>query len=142
LAASALAERSGLESERPIVLIVEDEVLLRLMIADELRSNGLSVVEAANADEALTVLRSSAPVDLLFTDIRMPGSMDGLALAALMRATQPELKIIVTSGQSPRSLSRDIAEAFFDKPYDARAVVKRITELLVTSLDFHGTRVP
>jgi CheY-like chemotaxis protein len=132
LAASALAGRPGLEPERPIVLIVEDEVLLRLMIANELRSNGLSVVEAANADEALTVLRSSAPVDLLFTDIRMPGSMDGLALAALMRATQPELKIVVTSGQTPRSLSRDIADAFFDKPYSARRVVKRITELLVT----------
>jgi CheY-like chemotaxis protein len=133
LAASALTERPGLESERPTVLIVEDEVLLRLMIADELRSNGLSVVEAANADEALTVLQSSAPVDLLFTDVRMPGSMDGLALAALMRATQPELKIIVTSGQSPRSLPRDIADAFFDKPYNARTVVKRITALLVTS---------
>jgi len=132
LAASTLAERPGLEPEKLSVLVVEDEVLLRVMMADELRSNGLSVIEAANADEALTVLRSSAPVDLLFTDIRMPGSMDGLALAALMRAIKPELKIIVASGQSPRSLSRDIADEFFDKPYNAATVVKRITELLAT----------
>jgi CheY-like chemotaxis protein len=130
LAASTLAGRPGLEPKRPVVLVVEDEVLLRLMIADELRSNGLSVVEAANADEALTVLRSSASVDLLFTDVRMPGSIDGWALAALMRAAQPELKIIVASGQSPGRLSRNIADAFFDKPYDAGRVAKRITALL------------
>jgi CheY-like chemotaxis protein len=132
LAASGLADRPGLEPERPIVLFVEDDVLLRLMIADELRSNGLSVVEAANADEALMVLRSSAPVDLLFTDIRMPGSMDGLALAALMRTTQPELRIIVASGHLPEWPSRGIADAFFFKPYDAETVVKRVKELLAT----------
>jgi DNA-binding LytR/AlgR family response regulator len=77
-------------------------------------------------------LRSSAPVDLLFTDIRMPGSMDGWALASLMRVTRPGLRIVVASGQSLTLLSRDIADAFFVKPYEAERVVKRITELLAS----------
>ena len=107
-------------------------MFIRLMIADELRSSGLSVVEAVNADEALTVLRSSAPVDLLFTDIRMPGSIDGLALAALVRTTHPELKIIIASSHWPVGPSRDIADAFFIKPYDTVMVVSQIKELLVS----------
>lgn len=131
LAASRLADKSGLEPKTPTVLVVEDEVLIRFVIADELRSSGLSVVEAANADEALTVLRSSAPVDLLFTDIRMPGSIDGLALAALVRTTHPELKIIIASAHSPVWPSRDIADAFFSKPYDPVGVVSQIKKLLV-----------
>jgi CheY-like chemotaxis protein len=132
LAASRLVEQPGSDPERPIVLVVEDEVLLRLMIADELRSKGFSVVEAANADEALAVLRSSAPVDLVFTDIQMPGTINGLALASLVRTTQPELKIIVASGHSPAYPSRDIADAFFGKPYDVVRVVTRIKELLAS----------
>jgi len=85
------------------------------MIADELRSSGLSVVEAVNADEALTVLRSSAPVDLFI--YRRPNARlyDGLALAALVRKTHPELKIIIASSHWPVGPSRDIADAFFIK---------------------------
>lgn len=132
LAGSGLADRPGFKPKTPIVLVVEDEVLIRLTIANELRSSGLSVVEAANADEALTVLRSSARVDLLFTDIKMPGSMDGLALAELVRKTHPELKIIVASSDSPVWPSRDIPDAFFRKPYNTMKVVSKIKELLVS----------
>ncbi len=132
MAASRLADKPGLEPETPTVLVVEDDVLIRLMITGELRSNRLSVVEAANADEALTVLRSSAPVDLLFTDIRMPGSIDGLALAILVRTTHPELKIIITSSHAPVWPSRDTADAFISKPYDPVRVVSQIKELLVS----------
>ena len=129
---SRLADKPGLEPKIPTVLVVEDEVFVRLLIADELRSSGLSVIEAVNADEALTVLQSSAPVDLLFTDIRMPGSIDGLALAALVRTMHPELKIIIASGDSPVWPSRDIADAFFRKPYDTVRVVSQIKELLLS----------
>jgi DNA-binding LytR/AlgR family response regulator len=62
----------------------------------------------------------------------MPGSMDGWALASLMRVSRPELRIVVASGQSLTLLSRDIADAFFVKPYEAERVVKRITELLAS----------
>jgi len=132
LAGSGLADKTGLKPKTPIVLVVEDEVLTRLTIANELRSSGLSVVEAANADEALTVLRSSARVDLLFTDIQMPGSIDGLALAELVRKTHPALKIVIASSFSPVGPARDIPDAFFGKPYDTVKVVSKIKELLVS----------
>jgi CheY-like chemotaxis protein len=76
-----LPAEAGTSSERLTVLLVEDEVLIRLMLAEELRSHGVQVLEASNAEEALTVLESSLPVHVLFTDIRMPGAMDGVALA-------------------------------------------------------------
>jgi len=80
--------------DKPTVLVVEDEVLVRLMIADELREQGLHVLEASNADDALTILQSSLPVDLLFTDVRMPGRMDGVALARFAHSRFPWLKLI------------------------------------------------
>ena len=82
-------------------LLVEDEVLTRLMLADELRSQGLQVLEASNAHEALTVLQSALPVHLLFTDIRMPGEMDGVALAKFAHAHFPRIKSIVGSSGRP-----------------------------------------
>jgi CheY-like chemotaxis protein len=112
------------------VLVVEDEIMVRLMIADDLRDAGFTVIEAASADEALTVLRSSTPVDLVLTDIRMPGSLDGLALAATVRATWPDLKIIVASGSFPEKPRPELADATFTKPYDPARVVRRIKELL------------
>jgi CheY-like chemotaxis protein len=132
LAGSGLADKTGLKPKTPIVLVVEDEVLIRLTIANELRSSGLSVVEAANADEALTVLRSSARVDLLFTDIQMPGSIDGVALAELVRKTHPALKIVIASSVSTVGSARDIPDAFFGKPYDTVKVMSKIKELLVS----------
>jgi two-component system, response regulator PdtaR len=79
------------------VLVVEDEVLVRMVIADQLRGAGYKVIEAANAHEAAHVLRST-PVELVISDIRMPGSMDGVGLARLIRAEYPSTKIVLTSG--------------------------------------------
>ena len=112
------------------VLVVEDEIMVRLMVADDLRDAGFVVIEAANADEALTVLRSSAPVDLVLTDIRMPGSLDGLALASAVRETWPDLKIIVASGDFPAQPRPEIVDATFGKPYDIPRLIRRIKELL------------
>jgi CheY-like chemotaxis protein len=108
--------------------VVEDDVLIRLMIADQLRERGFAVVEASNADEAVTLLQSQVPVNLVLTDVRMPGSMDGIAFAKLVRETRPELKLVITSGNSAGDTSA--ADAFFRKPYDLDRVIDRIEELL------------
>jgi DNA-binding NtrC family response regulator len=116
-------------AEEPTVLVVDDEVLIRLLIADELRARGLNVIEAANSNEALSVLRSAVPVRLLFTDVRMPGPVDGIGLAGLARAEHPELKVVVASGQTVTSIPKG-ADAFLRKPYDIDAVVQQVTSLL------------
>lgn len=122
--------------ERPTVLLVEDEVLIRLMLADELRSQGLQVLEASNADEALTVLQSSLPVHLLFTDIRMPGRMDGVALAKVAHARFPQIKSIIGSSGRPEQ-SIDFADAFLAKPYDLRELADQVRRLLDRSEHDH-----
>jgi two-component system, response regulator PdtaR len=88
---------------RSTILVVEDEALVRLWIADELRTAGFLVIEGVSADEALTVLRGTIPIDLVMTDVRMPGSLDGLGLAETVRALWPDLKIILCSGDPPTS---------------------------------------
>ena len=88
---------------RKCILVVEDELLIRLIVSDELRDAGYDVIEAFNADEALTVLRSLVRVDLVISDVRMPGSLDGLGLLAEVRATwvrtnRPELEVRLAGG--------------------------------------------
>ena len=126
---SLLAVSAGRAPEKPTVLLVEDEVLIRLMLADELRSQGLQVLEASNADEALTVLQSSLPVHLLFTDIRMPGGMDGVALAKMAHARFPQIKSIIGSSGRPEQ-SIDFVDAFLAKPYDLRELAAQVRRLL------------
>lgn len=127
---AAAANNPGISLRKPTVLVVEDDVLIRLSVADALRSAGLDVIEAATGDEALTVLASSATVDLVFTDIQMPGSTDGLALAQIARQMRPSLKIIVTSGNAPARPSPGLADVFFGKPYAFDRLVERIKGLL------------
>jgi len=128
---AAAATKIGVSLRRSAVLVVEDEVLIRLAVADALRSAGLDVIEAATGDEALAVLGSSATVDLVFTDIQMPGSTDGLALAQIVRQTRPTLRVIVASGNAPLPWpSPDLADAFFGKPYAFDRIVERIKDLL------------
>jgi two-component system, response regulator PdtaR len=117
-------------SERPTVLLVEDEVLIRLMVADELRGQGLQVLEASNAEEALTVLESSLSVDLLFTDVRMPGHMDGVGLAKFVHARFPRLKLMVTSSARPEQSVRDVADVYLCKPYDLDEMIEQVERLL------------
>jgi two-component system, response regulator PdtaR len=112
------------------ILVVEDEILIRLMTAEALREAGFGVVEAGTADEALAILKKNAPVDLVFADVRMPGTMDGIALAGLLRKTRPDLKIVFASGYAPDWPSPNLADAFFGKPYDLVRAVKQIKTLL------------
>ena len=87
------------ESKRPVVLIVEDEFLFRMDAVDMIAAAGFEVVEAANADEAIEILQSRHDITVVFTDIQMPGSMDGLKLARAVRGRWPPIKIVATSGR-------------------------------------------
>jgi two-component system, response regulator PdtaR len=127
----AEGERQRLEQEASpnhTVLIVEDEVFIRLMIADELRSAGYKVIEAATADEALDVLTCIAGVSVVISDIRMPGSMDGLQLARRVRSEYPPIHIVLTSGDL-RNVDLIDHDGFFSKPYDVKKIIKHIKTL-------------
>lgn len=112
---------------RKCILVVEDELLIRLLVSDELRNAGFDVIEAFNADEALTVLNSLVRIDLIISDVRMPGSIDGLGLLAVVRETFPTLPVIITSGHLESGLAiADGAARFLAKPYGMNAVVSAV----------------
>src|SRR3981081_4959002 len=109
------------------VLVVEDEMMLRMRAADIVEDAGFSSVEAVNADEALSILESRSDISLLFTDIQMPGSMDGLKLAHAVHHRWPGIKIILVSGQvTPSDAEKPADSRYFGKPL---SVEKMIAEL-------------
>ena len=109
----------GSRAKPPAVLIVEDEPLVRLYAVETVEAAGFEVIEAANADEAIRILESRSDIHVVFTDLHMPGSMDGLKLAHAVRNRWPPIKIIVTSGRE-RIAEQDLPAGglFFAKPYD------------------------
>ncbi len=111
------------------VLVVEDEALIRLLVADALRDAGFAVVEAARADEALTYIEAGGQVDLVFTDVHMPGFVNGLDLARQLRARFPSLPVIITSGNLGPHLP-DPPGVFIPKPYDPHRVLAVVCETL------------
>src|SRR6195952_5443407 len=111
----------------PNVLVVEDEMILRMRAVDIVEDAGFNPVEAVNADQALAILESRSDISLLFTDIQMPGSMDGLKLAHAVHDRWPSIKIILVSGQvNPSDADRPADSRFFGKPL---GVDKMISEL-------------
>ena len=112
------------------ILVVEDDPILRFTLSMELRQDGFQVREARNTDEAETVLETGATVNLMVTDIEMPGERDGIALAKSVRAFHPSIRVIVASGTVPDSSIATVADAFFGKPYDIDRLVQRIRALL------------
>jgi CheY-like chemotaxis protein len=125
-----LAEGPEEQAGRRTILLVEDDILERLTTADELRGSGFVVIEAANADEALAILQTSPQIDLVITDVRMPGSVDGIGLAVAMRSSWPHLKVIVVSAEAPSWPSPGLADAFIGKPYDPARLVARARDVL------------
>jgi CheY-like chemotaxis protein len=109
----------GYRKKTPAILIVEDELLVRLGAVDTVVAAGFEVIEAASADEAMRILECRSDIRVVFTDIQMPGSMDGLTLAYAVRIRWPPIKIIVTSGRELLT-EDDLPEGglFFAKPYD------------------------
>lgn len=115
---------------RKVVLVVEDEPLLRMMAVDLVEEAGFEAVEAAGADEAVAILEARTDITIVFTDVDMPGSMDGLKLAAAIRDRWPPIEIIITSGHV--RVEDDAIPAhtkFFPKPYNSRAIVAMLHEM-------------
>lgn len=111
------------------VLIVEDEIVLRMFIADGLRDEGYEVFEAGNADEALTILGAGIKIDLLLTDVRMPGTMDGIGLALHSKREAPLRPVIISSGHiAPDDANR--ADAFLRKPYSTTDLLGHVEALI------------
>jgi two-component system, response regulator PdtaR len=113
------------------VMIVEDDVIIRFAIAEALRAVGLEVIEASNADEAWSYLLSRQVVDLIFSDIEMPGSMDGLELALRVQERFGHIIIVLTSGRGSRRSTNH--PHFLAKPYRLGDVTSLITSLLEKS---------
>lgn len=103
------------------ILIVEDEPLVRMVAVDLVEEAGFEAIEASDADEAILFLENIPDIRILMTDIDMPGSMDGLKLAAAVRDRWPPIKIVVVSGkQRPHASDMPEHSLFFAKPYDIR----------------------
>jgi two-component system, response regulator PdtaR len=115
----------------PVVLVVEDEPLLRMLAVEVVEEAGFIAIEARDADEAVVLLESRSDITLLFTDINMPGSMDGLKLAHAARNRWPPIKILVVSGKQ-RLQSSDLPSnsCFVEKPYQASALVEELRSLV------------
>ena len=119
------------ENDTVAILVVEDEFLIRTDIASRLREEGFAVFEAGNADEAIEILEARTDIHLVFTDIDMPGSMDGLKLAAHVRDRWPPIKLIVTSGHlSLEESGLPQGGRFFRKPYELHHITSAIVELI------------
>jgi CheY-like chemotaxis protein len=114
------------------VLVAEDEVLVRLVVADEFRESGFEVIEALNADEVLAVLNTGTHIDLLMTDVQMPGRLNGRELASLVRDCFPNVKIIIGSANLYGLRDDAVADAVFAKPYDFYRLMQCVRRLLHT----------
>ena len=116
---------------KPRILLVEDESLLLEVLTADLEDAGFAVFQAATAEIALDILKAEASVDILFTDIRLPGLMDGWQLAEAARALRPDLPVIYATGFSqtpPRLIEGSL---FFTKPYRAATLIKAIESFAV-----------
>jgi two-component sensor histidine kinase/CheY-like chemotaxis protein len=113
------------------VLVVEDEMMLRMRAVDMVEDAGFTAVEAINADDALAILESRSDIKLLFTDIQMPGSMDGLKLAYAVHERWPSIKIILVSGQLKLTDNDKPADSrFFGKPLDVKQMIAELQEMI------------
>jgi two-component sensor histidine kinase len=113
------------------VLVVEDEMMLRMRAVDMVEDAGFTPVEAINADDALAILESRSDIELLFTDIQMPGSMDGLKLAYAVHKRWPLIKIILVSGQLNLTDNDKPADSrFFGKPLDVKQMIVEMQDMI------------
>ena len=118
-------------TEVPNVLIVEDEMVLRMRAVDIVEDAGFRSIEAVNADQAISILESRSDISLLFTDIQMPGSMDGLKLAHAVHDRWPAIKIILVSGQvNPSEAERPADSRFFGKPLSVEQMISELQAMV------------
>ena len=121
------------KSQSVAVLVVEDEQLIRMDTASFLEAAGFAVYEADNAADAIRILELDDEIRLIFTDINMPGSMDGLALAHYVRGRWPPVKIIITSGYVKiRGNDLPVGALFIEKPYHLKHLAHKMTKLMAS----------
>jgi CheY-like chemotaxis protein len=114
-----------------VVLIVEDEMLLRMRVVDMVEDVGYTSVEAVDADQAVAILESRSDIALLLTDIQMPGSMDGLGLAHSVHDRWPPIKIILVSGQLKlANIDIPAGSRFFGKPLKAKVMIAQMQRMI------------
>jgi len=117
------------------ILMVEDEPLVRFVGVLALSEAGYKVLEAANAEQALRVLDSGAAIDLLFTDVEMPGALDGKGLARCVHDQWPDIRIAITSGCGDHAKdARRLGGFFIAKPYAAEKLVELVQTERSTSI--------
>jgi two-component sensor histidine kinase/CheY-like chemotaxis protein len=115
----------------PKVLVVEDEMVLRMRAADIVEDAGFTPIEAVNADEAIAILESRSDISVLFTDIQLPGSMDGLKLAHAVHTRWPNVKIVLVSGQvRPSDAERPADSRFFGKPLGVDQMIAELQSMV------------
>lgn len=121
--------RSG---QRQVVLVVEDEGLIRTSAVDMVEQAGFEAIEASDASEAIGILESRNDIRAMFTDVQMPGSMDGLKLAQVVRSRWPPVALIVTSGRT-RLLETDLPSGghFLGKPYQSFELEAALRQVIV-----------
>ena len=113
------------------ILVVEDEMLLRMRAVDMVEDAGYISVEAVDADQAVAILESRSDIALMFTDIQMPGSMDGLKLAHTVRERWPRIKIILVSGQlKPADIEIPADSRFYAKPLEAKEMIAEMQSMI------------
>ena len=129
---AAARQRSvpGSQRSRPAVLVVDDEVIVRMMIAEELRIAGFLVVETASPGEALDVLANRDDIAVVFTDVCLRGPVDGIAFARRLRSQSRDLKIVLTSGHlsAAEAIEHD---GFFPKPCNVPRLIKHMRTLVI-----------
>ncbi len=114
-----------------VVLVVEDEMLLRMRAVDMVEDAGYTSLEAVDADEAVAILESRSDIALMLTDIQMPGSMDGLKLAHAVRERWPPIKIILVSGQAkPATTDIPADSRFYGKPLEAKEMIAEMQNMI------------
>src|ERR1700712_3648999 len=121
----------GVTAALPTVLIVEDEMMLRMRAVDIVEDAGFTPIEAVNADDALAILESRSDIEMLFTDIQMPGSIDGLKLAHAVHKRWPLIKIILVSGQLTLTDADKPADSrFYGKPLDVKHMIAEMQDMM------------
>ena len=117
-------------STKPVVLVVEDEDLVRMLAVDAFIDEGFVVLEAEHAAEALLIYNDAAEIHVLFTDVNMPGLLNGIDLAERLKALAPHLHVIITSALPVLRSVDHLAATFVEKPYDLQAVCETARDLL------------
>ena len=119
---SALQMSGSHTQDGPKLLLVEDEILIRMVLADDLRMAGYDVLEAIDGETGLALFEANPDIQLVISDIRVPGSIDGIALATIIKQRAPTLPVILASAHLPEG-KEGIADKFFHKPYNHTAII-------------------